>query len=182
MGEWVARWCAVLALMVAAACGGAGDSGEPPVNADDVMFVQMMVQHHRQGIEMARIGADRATDEELKALTAAIASTQQSEVEMMLRWLHAWGQPVTPPDGAHDHHGGLPETDRQKIEGLRKADPFEPELLTLLMAHQEGAVQLAATEIKDGVNPDATGFAARVQSSRKEQIEMMRRILERVSS
>ncbi|MFD2357360.1 DUF305 domain-containing protein [Nonomuraea ferruginea] len=89
-GRGVARWLAALALLLVAACGS-GDAGEPPVNADDVMFVQMMVQHHRQGIEMAGVGAERATTEELKTLAAAIVSTQQSEVEMMLRWLHAWG-------------------------------------------------------------------------------------------
>ncbi|MFC5814047.1 DUF305 domain-containing protein [Nonomuraea harbinensis] len=176
----VARWLAALALLLVAACGS-GDAGEPPVNADDVMFVQMMVQHHRQGIEMAGVGAERATTEELKTLAAAIVSTQQSEVEMMLRWLHAWGQPITPPDGAHDHHGGLPETDRKKIAALRSAKPFEPELLRLLLAHQDGAVQMAAQEVRDGVNHEATRWAAQVQESRKAQIEQMRQLLTEVA-
>ena len=179
---WVVpRWLAALALLLVAACG-TGGSGEPPVNADDVMFTQMMVQHHRQGIEIAKVGAERATTEELKTLAAAIASTQQSEVEMMLRWLHAWGQPLTPPDGAHDHHGGLPETDRKKIAALKTADPFEPELLAMLMAHQEGAVQLAATEIREGVNPEATRWAGKVQESRKSQIEQLRQLLTKITS
>ncbi|MFG1946117.1 DUF305 domain-containing protein [Nonomuraea sp. NPDC048826] len=173
------RVLAAVALLLVVACG-AGPTGDP-VNADDVMFVQMMVQHHRQGIEIAGVGVEKATTEELKTLTAAVVSTQQTEVEMMLRWLHAWEQPLTPPDGAHDHHGGVPETDRKKIAALRAADPFEPELLTLLIAHQDGAVQMAAAEVRDGVNPEATRWAATVQESRKAQIEQMRRLLTEIS-
>ncbi|MGI5267906.1 DUF305 domain-containing protein [Nonomuraea sp. CA-218870] len=176
----MAGWLVALGLLLVAACGSTAPA-EDPVNADDVMFVQMMVQHHRQGIEIAEVGAEKATTEELRTLAAAVASTQRTEVEMMLRWLHAWGQPLTPPDGAHDHQGGLPETDRKKIAALRSAKPFEPALLTLFMAHQDGAVQMAATEIRDGVNPEATRWAAQVQESRKAQIDQMRQLLARIN-
>ncbi|MEV4218834.1 DUF305 domain-containing protein [Nonomuraea sp. NPDC049725] len=169
---------AALGLLLAVACGP-GEAAAPPVNADDVMFVQMMVQHHRQGIEIAKVGADRATTPELKTLTEAIATTQQSEVEMMLRWLHAWGQPLTPPDGAHDHHGGLPETEQKKIDALRRAKDPEPELMALLIAHQGDAARMAGTEVLDGANPEVMRWAAQVQASRREQIEQLRKLLER---
>lgn len=169
------------AVLLAVACAAGRDTGGAQVDqvdADDVMFVQMMVQHHRQGIEIARVGAERATTPELRTMAAAIAGTQQSEVEMMLRWLHAWGQPLTPPDGAHDHHGGLPETARERIAALRTADPFEPAFLTLLIAHQEGAVRMAETEIRDGVSPEVTRWAGQVRESRRAQVASMRELLE----
>ncbi|WP_082309759.1 DUF305 domain-containing protein [Nonomuraea sp. SBT364] len=166
-----------LGLLLAVACGP-DEAATPPVNADDVMFVQMMVRHHRQGIEIAKVGADRATTPELKTLTAAIAGTQQSEVEMMLRWLHAWGQPLAPPDGAHDHHGGLPETEQKRIDALKKSEDLEPELMTLLIAHQGDAVRMAGTEVLDGANPEVTKWAAQVQASRRAQIEQLRELLE----
>ncbi|WP_052422377.1 DUF305 domain-containing protein [Nonomuraea candida] len=162
---------ALLGLLLAAACGQA--EPESPVNADDVMFVQMMVQHHRQGIEIARVGTSRAKNPEVKTLTAAIASTQQSEVEMMLRWLHSWDQPLTPPTGAHDHHGGMPETDVKRIQALRESKNFEYDLLNLLIAHQDDAAQMAAAEVAGGANPAVQQWASQVQSSRKGQIEMM---------
>jgi len=163
-----------LGLVLAVAC--APDDG-PPVNVEDVRFVQMMVRHHRQGIELAEVGADRATTPELKTLAAAIVSTQQSEVEMMLRWLHSWQQPLDPADGGHDHHGGLPEVDQKRIAALKKSKRMEPELLTLLITHQDGAVRMAATEIRDGVNPEATRWAGQVQESRKAQIARLRELL-----
>lgn len=132
---------AVLVLLLAAACGQ--QEPEAPVNAEDVMFVQMMVKHHRQGIEIAKAGTSRATTSELKTLTAAIESTQQDEVEMMLRWLHSWQQPLTPATEAHDHHGGQPETDVKQIQALKASKNFEYDLCNLLIAHQDDAVQMA---------------------------------------
>ncbi|MGW4796085.1 DUF305 domain-containing protein [Nonomuraea sp. NPDC004297] len=166
---------AILGLLLVTACGQGAD--EPPVNAEDVMFVQMMVQHHRQGIEIARVGAARATDPELRTLTAAIESTQQSEVEMMLRWLHSWDQPLTPPTGAHDHHGGMPETDVKQIEALKRSGDFEYDLCNLLIAHQDDAVQMAAGEVSGGRNPEVQKWAAQVQSSRKGQIDLMMNLI-----
>ncbi|KAB8196571.1 DUF305 domain-containing protein [Nonomuraea phyllanthi] len=168
---------ALLALLLLAACGR-GASPEVPVNAEDVMFVQMMVPHHRQGIEIAKVGADRATTPELRTLAAAIATTQQDEVEMMLRWLHSWEQPLTPPTGAHDHHGGMPETDVKRIQALRRSENFEYDLLNLLITHQGDAVRMAADEVAGGANPAAQQWAGQVQESRRSQVEIMTRLLE----
>ncbi|GAA2210322.1 DUF305 domain-containing protein [Nonomuraea monospora] len=167
-----------LTLLLATACGPQA-SDEPPVNAEDVMFVQMMVQHHRQGIEIAKVGTSRATDPQLRTLTAAIESTQQSEVEMMLRWLHSWDQPLTPATGAHDHHGGMPETDLKQIQSLRQSKNFEYDLCNLLISHQDDAVQMAAAEVAGGANPTVQRWAAQVQSSRKGQIDMMMDLIKR---
>ncbi|WP_344480988.1 DUF305 domain-containing protein [Nonomuraea monospora] len=172
------RVLAGLTLLLATACGPQA-SDEPPVNAEDVMFVQMMVQHHRQGIEIAKVGTSRATDPQLRTLTAAIESTQQSEVEMMLRWLHSWDQPLTPATGAHDHHGGMPETDLKQIQSLRQSKNFEYDLCNLLISHQDDAVQMAAAEVAGGANPTVQRWAAQVQSSRKGQIDMMMDLIKR---
>ncbi|MFG1704823.1 DUF305 domain-containing protein [Nonomuraea sp. M3C6] len=168
---------AALALLLIAACGP--KAPEVPVNAEDVMFVQMMVQHHRQGIEIAKLGTARATTPQLKTLTAAIESTQQDEVEMMLRWLHSWDQPLTPATGAHDHHGGMPESDVKRIQALKKSKNLEHDLLNLLIAHQGDAVRMAGDEVSGGADPAVQEWAAQVQASRKGQIGMMTDLLNR---
>jgi uncharacterized protein (DUF305 family) len=178
----VRRVAALLGLVAAAllaACGPAEPAGGDPVNAQDVMFVQMMVQHHRQGIEIARVGADRGATPEVRTLASAVAATQQSEVEMMLRWLHAWDQPLTPASDAHDHHGGMPETDRERIAALRRSKDVERDFLNLLIAHQDDAVQMAGSEVAGGASPEVTRWAAQVQASRRAQIQQMLDLLER---
>lgn len=169
---------AVLGLLLIAACGNTPPAGDP-VNAEDVMFVQMMVQHHRQGVEIAGVAAGRATTQEVRTLAAAIESTQQDEVEMMLRWLHEWGQPLTAAKGAHDHHGGMPETDRKQIAALRKSKNFERDFLNLLIAHQDDAVQLATAEESGGASPKVKTWAGQVEASRRGQVRMMLDLLKR---
>jgi uncharacterized protein (DUF305 family) len=169
---------AAMSLLLVAACGSA-QPPEAPVNAEDVMFTQMMVQHHRQGIEIARLGATKATTSQLKTLVAAIATTQQSEVEMMLRWLYSWEQPLTAASGSHEHHGGMPETDRRQIQALKKSKSFERDLMNLLIAHQDDAIQMAGVEVAGGANPAVKQWAAQVRSSRQEEIDMMKGLLGR---
>ncbi|TDD15597.1 DUF305 domain-containing protein [Nonomuraea diastatica] len=166
---------AALVLLLAVACRQ--ETPDVPVNAEDVMFVQMMVRHHRQGIEIAKVGTSRATTPQLRTLAEAIESTQQDEVEMMLRWLHSWDQPLTAAAGAHDHHGGMPETDVKQIQALRRSDDFERDLLDLLIEHQGDAVRMASAEMSDGANPDVQKWAGQVRASRTAQIGMMRDLL-----
>jgi uncharacterized protein (DUF305 family) len=165
-------------LLIIIGCGAA-EPAEAPVNADDVMFVQMMVRHHRQGIEIAKVGAQRAAMPEIKTLTAAIESTQQNEVEMMLRWLHSWDQPLAAPSTGHEHHGGMPETDVKQIRALKTSKSFDRDLLNLLIAHQDDAVQMAGMEVYNGANPAVKEWAKQVQASRKGQIDMMTEWLKR---
>ncbi|NUW43675.1 DUF305 domain-containing protein [Nonomuraea rhodomycinica] len=178
------RTAPALVLMAALllALPGCGARGTPapaagPVNAQDVMFTQMMIPHHRQGIEIAKLGAARARSPEVRTLAAAVAATQQDEVETMLRWLYAWEQPLTAPSGAHDHHGGMPETDRARIAALARSKAFDRDFLNLLAAHQDDAVQLAGTEVARGANPEVRNWAERVRESRRAQIAQMRSLL-----
>ncbi|MEU6711047.1 DUF305 domain-containing protein [Nonomuraea sp. NPDC046802] len=170
----------VAALGVLLSVAACAQSEQPPVNADDVMFVQMMVQHHRQGIEMAKVGTARATTPELRTLTSAIASTEQGEVEMMLRWLHSWDQPLTAATGAHDHSGPMPQTDVKRIQALKKLEKskdFERDLLNMLIAHQDDAIQMAAAEVSEGAASAVKEWAGQVKASRQGQIDKMTELL-----
>ncbi|WP_327088766.1 DUF305 domain-containing protein [Nonomuraea sp. NBC_01738] len=170
---------ALLLLMLATACGQPAVA--EPVNADDVMFAQMMIPHHRQGIEIVRQVTDRPVSKQLKTLASAIQVTQDDEVKRMIGWLQEWGQPITPPSNAHAHHGGLPETDREQIARLKKARNFERDFINLLIAHQDDAVNMARIELYNGINPSAKQWADQVVASRQQQIEQLKLMLKAVS-
>lgn len=167
----------VLGALLLTSCGAAQSSQEP-VNADDVMFVQMMIPHHKQGIEIVRVAREKATTPELKTLAAAIESTQGDEITTMTGWLKAWDQPLNPPSTAHAHHGGLPETDRKQIAALRTSKHFERDVINLLVAHQDDAVQMALAEAFQGANPQVKDWARQVESSRKAQIKQLLTLLD----
>lgn len=144
-------------------------------NDTDVMFLQMMVPHHDQGITLVRLAKDRATTGEIKMLAAAIESTQATEAQSMSGWLRDWKQPSTAPADAHAGHGGMPETSGTELATLRRAagTEFDRQFLNIMIAHQDDAIQLARMEIATGTNPHARDLADRIDRSRSAQIDQM---------
>jgi uncharacterized protein (DUF305 family) len=186
------RYLPVLAIAVAAlvaGCGGGADAGppasappKPPTfNDTDVMFLQMMIPHHREALEIVRLGKERAVGAEVKTLAAAVEATQTDEVDSMAGWLAAWGKPTNadPNPSLHAHHGGMRATGKERIEALRKTKPaqFDRTFLNLLIGHQHNAVELARMEVDGGVNLHAKDLARRIDESRRAQISLMLRYL-----
>lgn len=182
-------------LLMLAGCGGVASPPAPPpppqataasptpgsgFHPADVMFLQMMVPHHEQGLTIVRLARDRANRAEIRVLAAAIESTQADEVQTMTGWLQAWGQQPTAAPGSHADHGGMPDTTAGEIASLsRLAGPdFDRRFLNVLIAHQDDAIQLAKLQTATGMNPEAKALAGRIDRSRSAQIQQMLRFLE----
>jgi uncharacterized protein (DUF305 family) len=177
-----------LTLALLAGCGTAAPTtaapdaatvlpADPTFNDTDVMFLQMMVVHHDQGLEMVRLAQSRTTREEVSQLAGAIEVTQSTEADVMRGWLTGWGKPTAADHdpSAHAAHGGLPVTGADEMAALRQAtdDQFETTFLNLLIGHQHNAVEMARLETDAGLNPQAKDLAHRINQSRTEQIKQM---------
>jgi uncharacterized protein (DUF305 family) len=180
-------------LLLLAGCGSDPGSAPPPTgatgaplppaaaasaefNSADVMFLQMMVPHLGQGVEIARLAKDKTVRQDVKTLAAAIEVTQVSEADTMSGLLRDWKQPATldaSPD-AHAHHGGLHETSPDTIAMLAAVtDGFEAKFLNLLTGHQHNAVEMAKAETAGGANPQVKDMANRIIQSRTAEISQM---------
>ncbi|NVI86951.1 DUF305 domain-containing protein [Actinomadura sp. BRA 177] len=150
-------------------------------NDQDVIYLQMMVTHHKQGLEMASLAADRAERKQVRTLAAAVKATESEELKLMTSWLKKWSKPTTSDaaSNAHAHHGAAPATGAKEIKALRttKGAAFEPAFLNLFIGHQGSAVEMARTEQSKGASPDAKAFAKRVVDSRTAEIQQMLKLL-----
>lgn len=178
---------AVLTVGLLAGCGTAPQPTTTNVEAavkagdtyndTDVMYLQMMVTHHEQGLEMVKLAETNATSDEVKTLAQAIDVTQTDEVKLVKGWLTDWGKPTEADHepSLHADHGGLPATGEEEIEALREAkgEAFEMAFLNLFVAHQHNAVEMADLEKSGGTNEEAKAFAERVRASRTDQIKQM---------
>jgi uncharacterized protein (DUF305 family) len=176
------------ALLVLAGCGtGAATTSRPrpserstvspAFNGTDVMFAHMMLAYQGQSRKLVPLAANRAQRPEVRTLAAAIDVTQADEAETLLKWLRAWGQPITAdqnPD-AHAGHGGLHDLSAAEVAELEKASgtDFDRKFLNLLIGQQHNMVEVARMETADGVNPEAKDLAHRVEQSRSAQIQQM---------
>jgi uncharacterized protein (DUF305 family) len=159
-----------------------GDDGEQ--NAADVMFVQMMIPHHEQAIEMSEIIlAKDGVDPEVAALAEQIRAAQDPEIVLMKQWLDDWGLPSMSGMGHGGmDHGGMDGmmSDAQMAE-LRSSIGSEGSslFLELMIEHHEGAVDMADDVIDGGRNADVRELAEQIITSQTAEIETMRALLAR---
>src|SRR5467141_2743764 len=69
----------------------------PPRSPADVRFMQGMIMHHAQAVEMTALIESHTQNNRLRLLGARISKSQSDEIEFMKRWLTARGESVAPP-------------------------------------------------------------------------------------
>jgi uncharacterized protein (DUF305 family) len=176
-----------------AACGGGKDSTvtNPAAGASssdtsaiseqhndaDVTFVQDMHPHHAGALAMAELAADRAENAQVKQLAARIADAQGPEMDQMMAMAKAWDVELA-EGGGHGggHGGGEMDADAAKLEPLSGAE-FDRQFLTLMIAHHEGALPMAQTELDNGTNQQAEAMAQDIVTTQTAEIAEMEQLL-----
>ncbi|MFI6477164.1 DUF305 domain-containing protein [Nonomuraea sp. NPDC050663] len=158
--------------------GSAPSASAASFNDADVMFAQMMIPHHRQAVRMAELAATRATDPEVRQLASTIKAAQDPEITTLTGWLTAWGEPVEAPM----HHGmpGMLSDDDLARLGAAKGAAFDRLFAEQMIAHHEGAIEMAETEQSDGHDPAAKALAEQIAQAQKAEVAQLRKILERI--
>ncbi|PTR30198.1 uncharacterized protein (DUF305 family) [Rhodococcus sp. OK519] len=98
---------------------GTAEQGGPH-NQADVEYVQMMIPHHEQAVEMAELVPSRSGNPDVIALASQIEKAQGPEIEQMEGWLKAWGVPE--PSAAHSP-GATTDHDDSDHDGMDHGTP-----------------------------------------------------------
>lgn len=182
-----------LALTACASDGGStaamdhGDHGDRPqaaaANDADIAFTAGMIPHHEQAIEMSDIvlGKD-GIDPRVGELAERIKAAQGPEIDRLQGWLRDWGAEHAGHGGDHAGHGDGMMTE-EDLAALRDASGADASRLFLeqMIAHHEGAVQMAETQIAEGGNADAIALAREIASAQAAEIQQMRDLLASLS-
>jgi uncharacterized protein (DUF305 family) len=176
---------AALTLSACAIMMPASNAGDGEQNGADIMFVQMMIPHHEQAVEMSvLILAKQGVDAEVVALAEQIRSAQDPEIDLMEQWLDDWGLPSMSGMGGMDHGGsggmGGMMTDEQMAE-LESADGATGAtlFLELMIEHHVGAVDMADQVIDNGRDADVRALAEQIIVSQNVEIAQMRELVAR---
>ena len=176
----------------------------PPRSHADVEFMQGMIMHHAQAVEMTALIASHTENKDLRLLGAKISSSQSSEIKFMQRWLAARGESVSMATSSMKTSAGstqgMPGMDMshapmalmpgmltpEQMEALRKAkgDEFDRLFLEGMIQHHNGAL----TMVKDlfdtaGAGQDAElfNFATDADNTQTAEIGIMQGMLEKKS-
>jgi uncharacterized protein (DUF305 family) len=172
----------------------------PPRSPADVEFMQGMIMHHAQAVEMTALISSHTENKDLRLLGAKISSSQTDEIKFMQRWLTARGKPVSTaassmktstsstqamPDMSHATMALMPGMlTPEQMEALRKAKgtDFDRLFLEGMIQHHNGAL----TMVKDlfdtaGAGQDAEifNFATDADNSQRAEIRIMQGMLEK---
>jgi uncharacterized protein (DUF305 family) len=165
----------------------------PQLSQTDVEFMQGMIMHHSQAVEMTALIPSHTGNPDVRSLGAKISSSQSDEIRFMQRWLAARGEPITMA-GAMP---GMPNMDvsgqpmapmpgmltPQQMDALRKANgaEFDQLFLTGMIQHHNGAL-IMVKDLFDtagaGQDADLFNFATDADNTQRAEIKIMHNMLE----
>ena len=161
----------------------------PPSSPADVKFMQGMIMHHAQAVEMTALIESRTENKELRSLGARISRSQADEIDFMKRWLMTRGEPTSPamPQMTHTHTAGhqmlMPGMlSAKQMDALKEAkgNEFDRLFLRGMIQHHNGAL-IMVKDLFDtaGAGQDAElfNFATDVDSSQRAEIRIMETML-----
>jgi len=167
----------------------------PPTTQKDIEFMQGMIMHHQQAVEMTALIPTHSTNKELRLLGDRISHSQADEIRFMKRWLITRGQTTEMKmDMGNMNMGGMNMSQPmlmpgmlipQQMEALRNAKGKEFDRLFLegMIQHHGGAL----TMVKDlydhaGAGEDAElfTFTTDVDSGQRAEIRIMQSMLDKL--
>jgi uncharacterized protein (DUF305 family) len=182
--------------------GAATASPRAPVRAD-VSFMQGMIMHHSQAVEMTNLLRTQSHDPAMQALGKRMSISQTDEMEFMKQWLEDRGAPSSMADqmardmsrmdhsdpkamAAMEHMAAMPlmpgMLTPQQMEALAKAsgEAFDHLFLTGMIQHHTGALVM----VEDLFDTPGAGednvlydFASDIDNTQSAEIKIMQNLL-----
>ena len=150
----------------------------------DVRFMQGMIGHHAQALEMTALVPAHGSSDAIRKLAQRIEISQADEIQMMQEWLTRRGQKV--PD-QHAHHApgaplmpGMLTGEEMARLAQAKGPEFDRLFLQFMIKHHEGAltmVQDLFAQPGAGQESDVFAFASDVDADQRMEIDRMRAAL-----
>jgi uncharacterized protein (DUF305 family) len=160
----------------------------------DVRFMQHMIVHHAQAVEMVELMETRASSPTVRRLGERIAQSQTAEMELMRDWLEGRGPRTAAADphaGHAGHTGGTPASDVQVMPGMLSpaqmaalaaatGPAFDRLFLEGMIQHHQGALDMVEALLADpdaAEDPMLSDFASSVTADQSAEILRMQSIL-----
>lgn len=170
--------------------GDSVDLSRTGFTAADVRFMQHMLVHHAQAVEMVELLHVHGADPTVRKLGERIALGQAAEMEQMRHWLAAREQPETAPD-LHSGHGDHPAADAPLMPGMlsparmqalaaARGPAFDRLFLEGMIDHHQGALDMveALMDLPDaGEDPLLSDFLSSVVADQSAEILRMQSLL-----
>ena len=162
------------------AAAQASDLSQVQYTGADIKFMQGMIGHHAQAVEMVALVPARTASDDLRKLAQRIDVSQKDEMNMMREWLQSRGQQIPDPRAHHMMGGTLMPgmLTPEEIARLTAATgaAFDRLFLEGMIKHHSGAItmvhDLFATD-GAGQTPEIFSYASDVDADQRMEIDRM---------
>lgn len=145
----------------------------------DTDFATMMIPHHQGAIDMAKVQLEYGKDPDLRKLSEAIVSAQESEIAFMKGWLETNGKQAD-DNSAHAKH--MP-AGMAYMEGMEKmntdmntpmtGDP-DRDFVLMMIPHHQGAIDMAKVQLEYGKDPELHKLSGDIVKAQESEIAFMK--------
>ncbi|MEM6557521.1 MAG: DUF305 domain-containing protein, partial [Pseudomonadota bacterium] len=157
---------------------------------DDVRFMQDMIPHHQQAVEMAALVAERTNNQSIIDISGRIDASQADEIAFMQDWLASHGENAPT---AHQHHAthmshemmGMATPGQMRRLADAQGAGFDELFLTLMVTHHDGAVTMVRDLLEQpgsAYDPVLFEFVNDIVNDQTAEIERMNDLLAGLST
>ena len=173
---------ATLALLAGCSRGNPDEA-----NAADTEYATSLVSHHAQTLQLLDLTLGReGLDPQFDTFADQTRSELFAEVNATTKRLEGWGENVPKTALEHTHDttvtydtsiAGVLSNDEMHALEQAKGQAFEQAWLRELIAHEEGAVELATEAAENGQNATAVTFAEEDKKVHEGRVADLRRLV-----
>lgn len=135
-------------------------------DAFDEKFLSLMTEHHASAVDMAQYTKNDAKHQELRTLSNAIISDQNSEISQMRSWAKQWGYTFKEPDMK-----AVTEMS-QTLKG-KSGDELDKQFITDMSIHHNGAIEMAQLALTNAKHQELKDFAQRIIDAQTKEVSDM---------
>ena len=149
---------------------------------DDVVFMQNMIPHHAQAVEMGILVAERTNNPDIIDIASRIQNAQEDEIAYMKRWLRERDQSTEMDHSDHMDHSMMGMATPSQMQDLAdaKGTDFDRLFLQLMIPHHDGAVRMVDDLLKQpgsAYDPVLYDFINDIVNTQEAEIRQMDRLL-----
>ena len=160
----------------------------------DKMFIEHMIPHHQDAVDMAKLALEKSKRDEIKKLSGEIIKAQNDEIAAMTKWYKDWYKADVPKaamgkggmmnKNSHSQHGqmmdmcmmnnssGMMMNMKMDLNALRNSQDFDKSFIEMMVKHHAMAVMMSGMII-DSKRNELRKLAREISSSQSSEIEQM---------
>jgi uncharacterized protein (DUF305 family) len=135
-------------------------------------YLQQMIQHHRRGIEMAKLVSDHTKRAELREFAEKMIGMQEQEITQMTRWLGDWYK-ASAKKVVNEKAAEEMKMHMSMLSEKHDAD-FDQSFLQMMSQHHHGAVEMSEQAEGKSTHPELKKFASIIAKDQESEMKQMK--------